>query len=353
MKIIRELNDINFFKIENNCIYFKDDKGIWEDFGYDSKLISDDPSASNIIVYDENHIILDNLNRPISYYGDIFDALKTEKTNIRISGILGNILIYYMKAPKYMCGLFDLLNSVFTEFDKDYFEYFFKPNFYSTLGGYITALNTEKILWQYTIPSGIYDWIDGSGRTYQGEIDRIIGVYNKVIWISLNSGRLLGLSIKNSALIYNISQPNQYTVGYVLTEENKYLWYGRYLQLDINKGVLFGLNSNFYFEIELNNINNFTLYDISESCKYWNIKANMAVLEWAWYDDEIFFGENLTKGNTVGIFNKKKKEIIWADKIGRAGNNGVTIQKIDYSEGRLYVLDGENTLHIFEREKEN
>lgn len=212
--------------------------------------------------------------------------------------------------------------------------------------------HTGSPLWQYTLLEEIYDWTDGGGYEHKGEIERIIGVYKGVLWVSLNSGRLLGLSVEGGLLLYNISQPNIYPNGYIFREENKYLWYGRHWQFDAEKGVLFGLTSCYYFELTLSNPSNtFVLYDISASCEQYSIKANMPVLEWSWQGDEIFFGDtDFNRPAQVGIFNRQTKQITWtSQELGTQGIfNGV--RKLDYAIDRLYVLDGENTLHIFERE---
>jgi hypothetical protein len=211
--------------------------------------------------------------------------------------------------------------------------------------------HTGDPLWQYTLLEGKYDWEDGGGYAHKGEVERIIGIHESILWVSLNSGRLLGLSIENGKLHFNISQPNQYPNAYVFREENKYLWYGRHWQLDTEKGVLFGLTSCYYFELDFNNPNEtFALYDISAICEQHHIKANMAVLEWSWQGDEIFFGDtDFDKGPSyIGIFNRKTREITWTSR--ELGEDGVFkgINKIDYQDNRLYVLDRASTLHIFE-----
>ena len=73
--------------------------------------------------------------------------------------------------------------------------------------------------------------------------------------------------------------------------------------------------------------------------------------EKAWEGDEIFFGQIDTQANTVGIFNRKQKEITWAARVGQVVDWRPIVQKIDYAAGRLYVLDGENTLHVFENKQ--
>ncbi|WP_428654248.1 hypothetical protein [Runella sp.] len=215
------------------------------------------------------------------------------------------------------------------------------------------SLTDFSPLWQYELPESLYNWTDGGGYAHKGEIERIIGIYEEILWVSLNSGRLLGINAGTGVLLYNISQPNQYPEGYVFREETKYLWYGRHWQLDSQKGILFGLTSCYYFELDLNKPNEtFALYDISATCEQHRIKANMPVLEWSWQGDEIFFGEtDFGKGASyAGIFNRQIRQITWTSR--ELGEEGVFkgINKIEYQANRLYVLDRAGTLHIFERD---
>jgi len=211
-------------------------------------------------------------------------------------------------------------------------------------------------LWHYFIPSGVYDWVDGSGRTHQGEILKFIGVYDDILWIVLNSGRLLGLSKENGSFIYDLCHPNLYP--FTWSETNKIEGvniYNYYTQLDEKQGKLFGLSNIWYWEINLKSFQrSFEIIDISATLHENGIERADAPVDYGWSfeGDEIYFGftgRSLLKNN-IGIFNRRSQKVTWSQKVGYEGEYHPILSKIEFESNRLYVLDGENTLHIFEKE---
>ena len=211
------------------------------------------------------------------------------------------------------------------------------------------AFQTGLSLWHFLLPEGVYDGYNVHFKQVKkGEISKIIGVYDGVLWVALNTGWLLGLDVDNGTGRHRIRQPIEF--------DEMRIFVGLYTQLDTQKRVLFGLRNTHYWEIDLEKeVLSYQIYDISSSCQQFKIRAEMPIYDWIWLGNEIFFGEiydadHRQDTNTVGIFDRTKREIIWADRIGKKGEIFPTIQKIDYAEQRLYVLDGECTLHVFERE---
>lgn len=218
--------------------------------------------------------------------------------------------------------------------------------FYKSNKIYLKALDNSngKSIWQYTLPEGKYDVQTRFNGLKKGEISKVIGVYKDVVWVSLNFGTLLGLDVNSGELKYEV------------LNQDAIIKKGLYTQLDTENGVLFGLRNTLYWEIDLNQSDMiFHDFDIAETCTKNNIRAEMPVYDWSWEGDEIFFGEiydadRNKETNTIGIFNRKSKEISWSARIGEKGDTQPILQKIEYSTNRLYVLDGQSTLHILERE---
>jgi hypothetical protein len=204
-------------------------------------------------------------------------------------------------------------------------------------------------LWQYTLPEGVYDYEDKFGTKYKSEIQRIIGQYEGVLWVALENGYLLGLSVDDGSLVHELSVPNNFT-EYFPNEKPRFG--ANYTQLDEKEGKLFGMRLNYYWEINLQNpANEYILYDISATCKEKQVVINYVEYE-TWLQDEIIFREwsFAQDPSYVGIFNRKTRQITWASR--ELGEEGVFkgINKVEYQAGRLYVLDRASTLHIFERE---
>jgi len=209
--------------------------------------------------------------------------------------------------------------------------------------------NTGHPLWEYTLPEGKYDTEDTySKQLYKGEIQRIIGVYEGILWVSLDRGNLLGLSAKEGQLIYDLAVPINFAEHF----PDKAPRFGaNYSQLDESRGVLFGMRLQYYWEINLQNPSQeYFLYDISSTCAETQTDASILEFE-TWLGDEVVFRE-IGFGNDpakIGIFNRQSKQITWTSQ--ELGEEGIFkgINKVELTEDRLYVLSKDSTLHVFQR----
>ena len=231
---------------------------------------------------------------------------------------------------------------VISEFDKGF-------NLYEQESG--------RVLWSYALPDSKYDWYN-LGSVYisersvpiKAEIKKILGTFNEILWISLNSGRLLGLDIHTGDLRHDLAIPANffaYISGYV----NQFDSAADSL-LDEKRGIIFGLHLTYYWEINLiNPENEYILYDISEQCNKKLIGGNEIAADLVWRNEEIFFYQwsFAQDPSYVGIFNRNTRQITWTSR--ELGEEGIFkgVNKVEFSENRLYVLDRANTLHIFER----
>lgn len=222
---------------------------------------------------------------------------------------------------------------------------------------YSFELESGVFSWAYSIPENSYNWYN-LGSVYisersvpiKAEIKKILGTFNEVLWISLNSGRLLGLDIHTGDLRHDLAIPANFFVhisGYV----NQFDSAAGSL-LDEKRGLIFGLHLTYYWEINLiNPENEYILYDISEQCKNKLIGGGEITYELVWKDEEIIFHQwsFAQDPSYVGIFNRNTRQITWTSR--ELGEEGVFkgVKKVEFSENRLYVLDRANTLHIFER----
>lgn len=249
------------------------------------------------------------------------------------------------------------------QFGGNFFEFIIAKGsfFYRKRTDIITNINDRSgiELWNHYLPDQKYDWYtksnyeNGPDELHKGEISRIIGEYAGTLWIALNSGLLLGLESDSGKLVYELSHPNNHD------QDGTPFGPAINTQLDEINGILFGLRNKCYWEIDLADPQSkYRLYDISESCNTWRISADMPVREWSWLGNNIYFGEiydsphdqNL---NNVGVFNRIKKEVVSAMRIGEGGRRDVlpNIQKIQFESGRLYVLDGRKVLHILKEDQ--
>ncbi|MFZ4544718.1 MAG: hypothetical protein ACOYOA_11750 [Saprospiraceae bacterium] len=212
----------------------------------------------------------------------------------------------------------------------------------------VIAASGQEI-WKYLLPLNSYA-MGEYGIAQTDRIERIIGEYNGLVWIVTNLGHLIGLSIQNGIVVHYLTVPVNTPASWGTWEIFMSAVKG---VIDQNSGILFGLDNKTYWECNLNDPENtYLYYDISETCTANNISANMAGYYAKWQDDEIIFGQQEfgTYPSYVGIFNRKSKQITWTSR--EMGDEGIFrgLRQIDYLNNRLYVLDAEQTLHVFERE---
>ena len=192
-------------------------------------------------------------------------------------------------------------------------------------------------------------FIDEPPEQHKATVHRIVGVYNNVVWITLNSGRLLGYSMNDGKLLYNITFPNFYYPGYKLQKLSQSGFWGGYTQLDEQQGMLFGLLRDEYWEIDLNDPENtFILYSLKKSAKYFDLTADGNMFQ-PFTNNEIFFYMLYPKTNALGVFDRNLKEIVWAAPVEKSSRGFPSIRQMEYQNERLYLLTDNSKIIIYEK----
>lgn len=216
----------------------------------------------------------------------------------------------------------------------------------------LLALNDSngELIWQYTLPKE-YSWAPSSTsqETRPATIAQIVGVYKDTLWLVVicDDIMLLGLDLQTGRERYHITEPVQYPTTWSEEERKRKRPFGNGTQIDAQSGILFGGFNHYYGEVELEAAEPaYHLYDIQESTELHGLRMNQFG---AWEGDNIYFWEG-ANNNRFGIFSRKEKAVIWSGQIEEAQNTMPAIRQLDFSDGKLYVLDHHFTLHIFEQE---
>lgn len=226
--------------------------------------------------------------------------------------------------------------------------------FYIKEHKYLYALDDSngQILWEYT-PTPAYDWLKekSNGETPQKKatISQVVGIYENILWLIVISDKIsvLGLDLQSGQERYRINKPVCYPPGWSEEEKKQRRPFGNGTQIDVEKGVLFGGFNHYYGEVNLKDSTpTYHLYDFQESYEQHQLRMYQFG---AWEGDNIYFWEGASN-NRFGIFSREKKSIVWSGQIEEAENTMPAIRKVDYSHGKLYVLDHHFTLHIFQQE---
>jgi outer membrane protein assembly factor BamB len=277
-----------------------------------------------------------------------------------------NNIEFFSGADNLLIGV-DLLNKTTTAFELKEFTILWQKkgiHNFRWFKDYPFAASTEELAF-YNKNNGDQVWevndfsqfnysvkmfIDEPPEERKAEILRIIGVYNSIVWVTLNSGRILGFSITNGELIYNISKPNFFPSDFDMKKHGGNRFYGIYTQLDEENGMLIGLIRDLYWEIDLKAPDKtFVLHSFSKSISKVGFQA-MGAFNFPFTKDEIFFGSQYPDNTQIGVFDRRKKEIIWTTSIEEnMERKNFDIRQMDYADNKLYVLLETGNLHIYER----
>ncbi|MCV2486986.1 hypothetical protein OD917_18790 [Flavobacterium sp. SH_e] len=208
----------------------------------------------------------------------------------------------------------------------------------------------------------LHQWeLDLSGRKYtinseehEAKIIRLLGFYNNQLLVFMQGDILVSIDINNGKILSE-TMPFEGLLnvnGFQITDF-------RDLKLDVKSGKIFMLNKHYYYEIDLNTFeskqlksfftgNSFEVGRLSHISE--NAPKDILINQSIYTEDYIYFiGGYSLSSNVVGAFNRTTYEIDWQEtidlwQIDRYNN----LKDIQYANDKLYVLDTNGTLRIFE-----
>lgn len=280
------------------------------------------------------------------------------KENIAVNHLDGTTIIYFDRKGKQTVYENIGLKKVTGTLDKrlGFVNYKGEGYFISTLylnyQSIVCLDDKSNIIWQYEVPQS-YAWVDDSATENQANVERVIGVWKDIVWLSLNSGRLIGLNVISGKTEFDLVQPSTST-GNFKRAANSFLMFGLYSTLDINREVLFGLRGRYYWEIDLQNpVGKFEMYDITESMEHFGITTiGMGEYVWPWLDDHVYFCQQELgdDASNFGVFDRKSKQVTWSSATDADIKPLPGIAQMAASGGRLYVLDRHQVLGVYDTE---
>ena len=188
------------------------------------------------------------------------------------------------------------------------------------------------------------------GEIQAVEVNQLIGVWNKQLIVLLNNGEFIGLNVENGKLLWQKKQ-----VDNNFTKQNIAFGFGLPYHpfLDKKNGVIFILQGNIFIEFNLNTQKASYLWN----SKDYEEKNHLFFRHTKLFKDNIYFTASkfpdLGNINIIGVFNIKKREIIWKHTF--KFEKGTFIKNepnsIQVNETNLYLLDSKGTLHIFQKQE--
>ena len=216
-------------------------------------------------------------------------------------------------------------------------------------------IDSDSILWEFSLAS-LGKWKNPyTDEEIDFQVRRLIGIYNNIFWVFLNAEGFIGLDIETGELKYRIPEYHQ-AIGKTSTssyDHSKGFFRSDYL-LNSEKGKILGLAVDVFIEIDLTQEPPFvTQYGLQEEFEKYNIKkANDTAGSYVVQDNLLYF--YLAEQLRFGILDINTKEIIYISEpiaVVERDDSFTRLRDLKVSENKVYILDSNHTLHIFEREE--
>ena len=206
------------------------------------------------------------------------------------------------------------------------------------------SIQKKEHLWEFSLAS-FGKWKNSWDEERYFKVYKLIGIYNNILWAFIEIGGFIGLDIKTGELKYRISE-------YHMGKESKLFFRSDYY-LDNERGKIFGL-AHIFIEIDLNQAPPFvTQYGLQEEFEKYNIKkANDTAEDFVVQDNLLYF--YLAEQLRFGVFDINTKEIIYVSEpiaVVERDDSFTQLKDLKVSENKVYILDSNHMLHIFEREE--
>ena len=351
MKEVQCISNVDNFLIVDKKLYFSNGKEVIGENGH-SILIS--PLSLQFLNYKEPYFYIPDI------YGNTYLIMEKEVRflkDIFIKKVISDSFLLVSKDKK--TAIFDIINNEFHYIlNSRIFKFlewkeklFFKNK--NTIQG--IEIYTGKFLWEFSLSLLGKHKNPYTDEEKDFEVRRLIGIYNNILWVFLNAKGFIGLDIETGKLKYRIPEFHQ-AIGKTITssyEDRKGFFRSDYL-LDNEKGKIFGMAMDVFIEIDLTQEPPFvTQYGLQEEFEKYNIKkANDTAEDYVIQDDLLYF--YLAEQLKFGVLDINTKEIIYVSEpiaVVERDDCFTQLKDLKVSENKVYILDSNHTLHIFEREE--
>ena len=348
---IENFPNIDSWKIiDNNCFFVSDDvvkvtgKEVNIPISFPYWGIDFNPSFFNVFT---NR----SVNTFFNYQGKVINTFEERNFYYYFSD---SSFIYYDRVSKrLMYNDLELLRGkMLSSYIFDELLFFEKENKIQTIN-----FLSGQFLWEFPLSSL------GKGKDYNTdeefdyEVEQFVGIYNNILWVYIERGGFIGLDIQTGELKHRIlGIPKGNLLGKVdsyVDSEEFYIFYRAKFILDDKKGIIIGLIADRFFEIDLNK-EKITpmLYGMWDKMEKMNLKKYGVNGNTSLQGDLLYFYND--KELQFGVLDINTKEIIYVSEpiaVVERDDSFTRLRDLKVSENKVYILDSNHTLHIFEREQ--
>ena len=348
---VKNIPNINSWEIiDNNCYYASGNlvKVIGKEVSIPIPLpywgVEFNPSFFNVFT---NR----SVNTFFNYQGKVINTFEEKDFYYYFSD---SSFIYYDRVSKrLMYNDLELLRGkILSSYIFDDLLFFEKENKIQTIN-----FLSGQFLWEFPLASL------GKGKDYSTdeefdyEVEQFVGIYNNILWVYIERGGFIGLDIQTGELKHRIlGIPKGNLLGKVdsyVDSEEFYIFYRAKFILDDKKGIIIGLIADRFFEIDLNK-EKITpmLYGMWDKMEKMNLKKYGVSGNTSLQGDLLYFYND--KELQFGVLDINTKEIIYVSEpiaVVERDDCFTQLKDLKVSENKVYILDSNHTLHIFEREE--
>ena len=348
---IENFPNIDSWKIiDNNCFFVSDDvvkvtgKEVNIPISFPYWGIDFNPSFFNVFT---NR----SVNTFFNYQGKVINTFEERNFYYYFSD---SSFIYYDRVSKrLMYNDLELLRGkMLSSYIFDDLLFFEKENKIQTIN-----FLSGQFLWEFSLSSL------GKGKDYNTdeefdyEVEQFVGIYNNILWVYIERGGFIGLDIQTGELKHRIlGIPKGNLLGKVdsyVDSEEFYIFYRAKFILDDKKGIIIGLIADRFFEIDLNKEKvTPMLYGMWDKMEKMNLKKYGVNGNTSLQGDLLYFYND--KELQFGVLDINTKEIIYVSEpiaVVERDDCFTQLKDLKVSENKVYILDSNHTLHIFEREE--
>ena len=342
-----KVHEVKSFAVDSGLLYFNTPNYVNEYYS-NTRLINSTENLQSLKV--ENNKIIINTNLGVGYFIEGLNVICLKEpiqyissdyyiTYIRVDAEK-NTVIKDIKQSKKIIDI-KYSSTIFLVWYNTYFRYNYHEK---TIEAF--EFPTATFLWKYhLIDLGPYIYNDKEQKAY--EVRKFLGIYNERLFVLLSNDEILVLNMQDGSMLEKISQTppqpmGEYTISVL----------GNCMLLDTETGKIKGFVNYVYWELDLLTYQ-FQCYNLATTLHQNGLIGIMNISSYAQSDMHFIvtmkrIDESGSMWSFLVAINRNSKSIEWKQELPWTGNNVP-----QYSDGKLYQLDTNNTLHIFEKQEDH
>jgi len=211
------------------------------------------------------------------------------------------------------------------------------------------SIQEKEYLWEFSLAS-FGKWKNSWDEERYFKVYKLIGIYNNIFWAFIELGGFVGLDIETGELKYRIPEYHK-AIGKTICKGKNFFRSDYFLNSE--KGKILGMAMDVFIEIDLTQEFPFvTQYGLQEEFEKYNIKGKDTSTKYAVQDNLLYF--YLSDQLRFGVLDINTKEIIYISEpiaVVERDDCFTQLKDLKVSENKVYILDSNHILHIFEREE--